>query len=67
MKRDITITFSPYTKTYDGQITSTSEYEYTTSNIATTDTLEQILTLQYQGDAVTSKDVGTYEFDPTYM
>lgn len=67
LKRDITITFSPYTKTYDGQITSTSEYKYTTSNIATTDTLEQILTLQYQGDAVTSKDVGTYEFDPTYI
>ncbi len=67
LKRDIEIVFEPFTKVYDGLITPSSEYVYQVNNLASSDNLEQVLTIKYQGSATTAKDVGTYPFEVNYL
>lgn len=66
LKRDLEITYSPFIKEYDGEITPSSAYVYQVNNLAETDVLDDVLTLDYQGDATVNKDVGTYHFGAYY-
>ena len=66
-KRDLLITFKPTTKTYDGIIPQSFDYNVQENDIAPTDTLNNILTLRYTGDAVKNVDVGVYDYGAGYV
>lgn len=60
-KRNITITFEDCTKMYDGKAKATNTYEYNVDNLASTDKIDEVVTFIFNGNAVTAKDVNTYD------
>ena len=59
-KRDITFVVDPIVKEYDGLV---ANFIVRAENIASTDSISQIVSLFKYGEAQTKKDVGTFEIE----
>ncbi len=64
-KRDLTVNVTNATKTYDGQIYPSDSYTFTHIGLASTDTIEEVLSLKYSGAALTGTNAGTYTLAAT--
>ena len=67
--KKLVINFEDYSVTYNGQITSSSNFYYDidpNNGLAVTDKLDDVLSFSFNGRAMTAKDVGEYEYGVSY-
>ena len=55
----LTVTLNNASKTYDGQSYPAADFTYTYSGLATTDTIDQVLTVRFTGTAVNAVNAGS--------
>ena len=57
-KRDLTVRVNNATKTYDGLAYSASDFEYTVTGLADTDSIDEVVSLSFTGNAIGAKNAG---------
>lgn len=64
-KKTLKVTINNETKTYDGLLFPVSNFGFTHDGLATTDTIEEVLSLNYSGTALTEKKAGAWNITAT--
>lgn len=64
-KRALTIQVQDKEKTYDGKLFTAASCGFTYNGLASTDSIDSVLTLNYSGTALTRKNAGTWTISAT--